>query len=531
MKSSPNERSFSVPRAHQSLRNFAYRSVLFAAMAIAMPSFAAVNSGSTGADGALAPSVNTEVQLPPSGILNYTTINIPAGVTVTFKRNVLNTPAYLLASGDVTIAGTLDARGLDGKAAGSYGDGNQADDGLPGKGGPGGFDGGRGGRADAASTPAIIRGGAGLGPGGGAGGIEGGDGSGCAIGAGYFPRVGLGAAYAFDGSDAFSRPYCGNVSTRVAKAYGSAAMQPLIGGSGGGGGRGGVAFPGSGGGGGGGALLIASSGALTVTSTGSIDTTGGDAGGVAGNGSGDSGGGGSGGAIRLLATTIAGSGRLSALGGCINASNARRQSCAASPYNSTTYTYNGASPGRIRLEAENITFAGTVDPGQVVGTPSAVFVSNIPSLRISTVGGTAVPASPTGVADVTFPATQTGPVTVEFQTTNVPTGSTVLLRLVPAYGNVVETLSPAISGSTASGTAAVSVTLPQGPSTLLAITSFTVTVAMGNDLSRFAQNERVEKVELVATLGRPAATARLITVSGKSYEVPVAVLHMVGQPG
>ena len=70
MKSSPNERLFSVPRAHQSLRNFAYRSVLFAAMVIAMPSFAAVNSGSTGADGALAPSVNTEVQLPPSGILN-----------------------------------------------------------------------------------------------------------------------------------------------------------------------------------------------------------------------------------------------------------------------------------------------------------------------------------------------------------------------------------------------------------------------------------------------------------------------------
>ena len=530
MKSSRNGRSFDVPHLQHRLGAFAHRSLLLAAMAIAMPTIAAVNSGSTGADGAFAPSVNTEVQLPPSGILNYTTINIPAGVTVTFKRNALNTPAYLLASGDVTIAGTLDVRGLDGKAAGSYGDGNQADDGLPGKGGPGGFDGGRGGRADAASTPAIIRGGAGTGPGGGLGGIEGGDYSGCATGAGYFPRVGLGGAYAFDGSDAFSRPYCGTASTRVAKAYGSAAMQPLIGGSGGGGGRGGVAFPGSGGGGGGGALLIASSGALTVTSTGSIDTTGGDAGGVAGNGSGDSGGGGSGGAIRLLATTIAGSGRLSALGGCINVSNARRQSCAPSPYN-VSNTANGASPGRIRLEAENITFAGTVDPGQVVGTPSAVFVSNIPSLRISTVGGTAVPASPTGVADVTFPATQTGPVTVEFQTTNVPTGSTVLLRLVPAYGNVVETLSPAISGSTASGTAAVSVTLPQGPSTLLAITSFTVTVAMGNDLSRFAQNERVEKVELVATLGRPATTARLITVSGKSYEVPVAVLQMVGQPG
>ena len=45
---------------------------------------AAFNSGSTGADGALSPTVNTEIQLPESGILNYTTVNIPSGVTVKF---------------------------------------------------------------------------------------------------------------------------------------------------------------------------------------------------------------------------------------------------------------------------------------------------------------------------------------------------------------------------------------------------------------------------------------------------------------
>src|SRR5262245_17433813 len=51
----------------------------------------AFTSGSTGADGAFSPTVNTTVALPPNGIFNYTTVNIPAGVTVTYTRNVTNT--------------------------------------------------------------------------------------------------------------------------------------------------------------------------------------------------------------------------------------------------------------------------------------------------------------------------------------------------------------------------------------------------------------------------------------------------------
>jgi hypothetical protein len=58
------------------------------------PRRSAFNSGSTGADGALAPAVPTfEVQVPESGVLNYTSINIPQGTTVKFKKNRLNTPA------------------------------------------------------------------------------------------------------------------------------------------------------------------------------------------------------------------------------------------------------------------------------------------------------------------------------------------------------------------------------------------------------------------------------------------------------
>lgn len=67
------------------------------------------NSGSTGADGALdLTSGDREVQLPESGILNYTTVNIPTGKTLRFKKNLRNTPVIMLASGAITIGGIVD---------------------------------------------------------------------------------------------------------------------------------------------------------------------------------------------------------------------------------------------------------------------------------------------------------------------------------------------------------------------------------------------------------------------------------------
>ena len=191
----------------------------------------------------------------------------------------------------------------------------------------------------------------------------------------------------------------------------------------------------------------------------------------------------------------------------------------------------GGSIGRIRVEADSITYSGASSPPYVADIPTAIFVSNIPSLRITSIAGSVVPVNPTGNADVSLPATLTNPVSVNFETTNIPPGSTVELRVVPAYGAVVKALSPAITGSNASGNTSVSISLPQGPSTLQAITSYTVTVAMGESLSRFAQNERVEKVEIIAGSGTAESTARLITVSGKSFDVPTSILQMVGSNG
>lgn len=98
------------------------------------------SSGSTGADGALDLSSGDRlVQLPESGILNYTTVNIPFGRLLVFTKNYRNTPVVLLAQGNVTIAGTIDVSAQNATR-------------MP---GPGGFYGG------AAGSP-------GFGPGGGA---------------------------------------------------------------------------------------------------------------------------------------------------------------------------------------------------------------------------------------------------------------------------------------------------------------------------------------------------------------------------
>ena len=186
-------------------------------------------------------------------IWHYTTISIPSGVTLSFTRNVANTPVVWLASENVQIDGILN---LNGQAASAVGTSGRTSN--PAKGGPGGYDGGEGGIAS--SVPGL----AGSGPGGGAG----------------------GATTSAAGANA----------THVG-TYGSAFAIPLIGGSGGGGGARGASADGGKGGGGGGAILIAST--KDITLTGSILAQGG-AGGTAGS----AGGAGSGGTVRLVGDRV-----------------------------------------------------------------------------------------------------------------------------------------------------------------------------------------------------------------------------------
>ena len=500
------------------MRTFKTTAIAVALSACFAPGIAsAFNSASTGADGPFSPTASVTVTLPPGGIFNYTTVNIPAGVTVSYVRNSANTPVVILASGDVILAGTVTVAGNTAPGIGAAGTGSVADDGKPGLGAPGGFDGGQGGTVDTIvpdTANNAVRGGAGLGPGSGGG--------------GDFPCLtngttttlfgGAGAGYSTGGasSNGGSGTCLGPLVTGIGGAtYGSSTILPLIGGSGGGGGSGGVSFPGAGGGGGGGAILIASSG--TINLTGSIVASGGAGGSGAGANLGGAGGGGSGGAVRLVATTITGNGPISAGGG------------PAGTVPCCQFGFVGAAgdgaPGRIRLEAETFNRTAGTLPAASIALPGPVFVAGAPTLTIASVAGVSAPANPTGNADITLAATTPNPVTVVFTTSGVPVGNIVQLTVVPAFGPKTVTVTPALTGSTASASASVAVTLPVGSSVLQAQTTFTIVAALGDLLRNFAGNERVERITLSATYGGKSK-ATLITVSGREYEAPAEAMRI-----
>jgi len=212
------------------------------------------DSGSTGADGAFAPTQQVTVQLPPDGVFNFTTVSIPGSRVVQFTKNAANTPVTILATGDVTISGAIILDGSSGQTTGT----------VQRPGGPGGFPGG-------------LAGTGGSGPGGGTGG-------GCFAGA----SATYGAPSSF------------------------VSLAPLFGGSGGGGAVG-VPQQAPSGGGGGGAIVIASSTRITITANGLIRADGGSA--SFNSATGQRSGNGSGGAIRLVAPQVVGTGKLFARGG------------------------------------------------------------------------------------------------------------------------------------------------------------------------------------------------------------------------
>lgn len=213
--------------------------------------------------------VTFDMSAKADGIWNFTTIDIPAGVTLYFQRNPANTAVRWLASGNVTINGFLSLNGENGS--------NNPNPGNEAKGGPGGYAGGLGAvRFDQSSS---YTGSPGQGPGGGS--------------------PGVGAADGYNGGQRFGQP------GKYADTYGNAYIQPLLGGSGGGGGGSGYSDIGGNGGGGGGAILISSSRDIVVN--GGISASGGSGGNYGGSGSG--------GAIRLVADRISGGGSLQANGG------------------------------------------------------------------------------------------------------------------------------------------------------------------------------------------------------------------------
>lgn len=443
------------------------------------------NSGSTGVDGAFNPPATPavqEVQLPENGEFNYTTFNIPAGVTIRYKPNSKNTPVTILATGDVTILGKIDISGGNGTLA-VFGAPSPNGGGL---GGPGGFNGGRGGF----SFVPFFSGVAGDGPGGGSPG-----------------NCGSSGGLAVDGQSGFTGT--NNSVLPGGLKYGSRSLVPLIGGSGGGGVNGLNGEVGGGGGGGGGAILIASSTTIKFSSgqaRSEILAIGGNGFYLASN---RAGGGGSGGAIRLIANTISGKARFDVNGG---------SSC-----------YSGIGHGYIRIEAFNYNgFEPQANPQTTadampqpiisLAQPTTVNLPNEPKLTITSVGGINAPAMPKGsfgtTPDILLPTTLANPVTVALQAANIPVGTVVKVTVLPESAARTTVDSSPLAGAQAALTATANVNLPAtGTSLITATASFELPkIAMARPL--LIEGERVRRVEVAATFGGKSAIT-YITESGK----------------
>ncbi len=249
----------------------------------------AVTVVSDGSDGAFNPGASQTINLDvvaPDGVFNFTTINIPAGVEITFIRNAINTPVFFGATGEVVIDGRINV------SAGHFN----------GVAGPGGGDGG----------PTGLTGGSGNGPSPGLGGSPS-SGVGNSGGGGGMATEGL-TATQFQGANPAQG---GSAITRPELISGESGG----GGSGGGGGGSGFLFgvelAGGVGGGAGGGLQIATPGNITIG--GDLLSDGGHAGWAFANvfSHGGPGGGGSGGNIELFGDIISleATVQISAIGG------------------------------------------------------------------------------------------------------------------------------------------------------------------------------------------------------------------------
>jgi hypothetical protein len=162
----------------------------------------------------------------------------------------------------------------------------------------------------------------------------------------------------------------------------------------------------------------------------------------------DGGGGGSGGAIHLVAPTITGGGALSARGGV----------------RPGPEFGSGGGVGRIRVDALAQQFAGTSNPGASLGTPWAVpLPTNVPILRVTSVGGVAVPPNPTGsftIPDVVLNVTT--PVAFEIEATNVPVATVVKLYLISEADPDKILDSTPLAGTVSLSSASVSTVVPPG---------------------------------------------------------------------
>lgn len=333
------------------------------------------SAGSTGALGDLVVSNQLTLPLPPDGIFHYNTITVQAAGTLTFTRNPLNTPVYLLARSNVIINGRIDVSAK--PIAANY---------LGGAGGPGGYDGGLGGFVSGTN---FGLGGSGLGPGG-----------------------GLRGAIGFAGSASFRTVPTLGGNYRHGTNYGNPLLIPMVGGSGGGGINGRID---GGGGGGGGAILIASDTAIRINAGGDILNRGGT--GVNGNS-------GSGGSIRLVSPRVYGNGALyvEGAGGSGGYGNGYIRI-------DSVFRTEPGDPSQV------MALSSAPPDSATLGGNMIVFPPNLPKLDIVGIGTNTIPVGVAGPVFFTFDLDAPTNQTVTIQARNFGTNAVPIeVALIPDSG-------------------------------------------------------------------------------------------------
>lgn len=409
-----------------------FAAVILPSLFASVTSVSGITIPSDGSDGAFAPTANVVIDLslaetgdwdnPGNGngiydpaqwavVFKYSSVEIPAGVSVTFTNHPSRAPVIWLVEGSVSISGTVNLDGQTGHAGNVLRTFSEP--------GPGGF---RGGRGSDSATPGA----GGMGPGGACYGAT-------------TSHAGSGAGYGTPGQPG-GTTWSAQTPGAAGITYGNAGVYPLIGGSGAAGSANGAS--GQGGGSGGGAILIATPG--TITLDGQIQANGGS-----GTGAGSSGpsgtnrcsGGGSGGGIRLIADRITGNGILRALGG---------------PGGTASVSTSGGNGGLGRIRVETLTneLVDLGNPAFSLGIPDDVprifRDPATPTIQSVTLNGQAIPDDPQ--ANLSFPNTDValaapGMATLVIQASFVPLDGQVDVRMVRRSG-ISESFPATLSGGT-----------------------------------------------------------------------------------
>ena len=178
----------------QRLRRAALAITFFAALSLAEALHGqSFDAGSNGSLGDVVITTNTTLKLPDDGKLHFKNLTVNSGVTLSFNRNVHNTPVFILSQSNVVVDGTISV------------DGANLTVNTGGLGGPGGFDGGKPGFG------AEVPPGFGYGPGGG--------------------PAGRNSCNQVAG-DAMSGSYGSQLNALSGSTYGNTLLIPMVGGSG-----------------------------------------------------------------------------------------------------------------------------------------------------------------------------------------------------------------------------------------------------------------------------------------------------------